>query len=152
MEKLCYLAGPITGLSYGDATDWRKYCIDRFDKKVFGSRIIGLSPLRCKNYLLQEKVLAQHYDEYILSTAKGITTRDRWDCMRCDVVLANFLGAKTVSIGTVMEIAWADSQRIPVVCVMEDGNIHQHAMLKEVSGFIVDDLDKGIDVVSALLS
>jgi hypothetical protein len=35
-------------------------------------------------------------------------TRDRFDATRCDVLLVNLLGAERVSIGTMMEVAWAD--------------------------------------------
>lgn len=51
-----------------------------------------------------------------------------------------------------MEIAWADAWRKPVVLVMENANIHDHAMIREVSGFIVPDLDEAIRAVTAILS
>jgi hypothetical protein len=50
-----------------------------------------------------------------MSKPKGLTTRDRWDAMRCDVLLVNLLGATKVSIGTVLEFGWADAMDIPIV-------------------------------------
>lgn len=143
-----YLAGPITNLSYGDATSWREYVI----KSLASENIRGISPLRCKEYLKKETSLEVKYDEYILSTGKGITTRDKWDCHRCDALLVNLLGSEKVSIGTMMELGWANSAGKPIVLVMEDGNIHDHAMVREVCGFITHDLLEGIKVIKALFA
>lgn len=162
-----YLAGPITGLSWKEATEWRNWVTREL--QPLGIQVY--SPLRFKNYLSHldkssvdpsdsavelsgkddKPVLADHYDEFVLSTQKGIMTRDRWDATRCDVLLVNFLNAKKVSIGTIMEIAWADSKRIPTIVVMEPDNIHKHAMLLEAAGYVVKSLDEAVLVVKALL-
>lgn len=68
------------------------------------------------------------------------------------MILVNFLGAKKVSIGSVMEITWADAWRKPIIIVMEKDNVHAHAMIKEVAGFIVSDLDEAIAIAIAVLS
>lgn len=147
-SKLVYLAGAITGKSFGNATNWRDWAIS----ELKSDGITGLSPLRCKDYLLNETSLADTYgDLNILSSGKGITTRDRWDCMRADALLVNLLDTDRVSIGTVMELGWADAARNPIVLVMESGNLHDHAMVREVSGFIASSLEEGLAVVKALL-
>lgn len=147
-EFLVYLAGPITGLAWGDATDWREYVIKRLP-----SYIIGVSPLRGKEYLSKEGNLKDNYPGlHPMSTEDGIMTRDRFDVMRADALLVNFLGATRVSIGTVMEISWAHLLNKPVVVVMEEGNIHQHSMLRKASSLIVPSLNNGIDLIDRLVS
>ena len=142
-----YLAGPITGLSFNGANDWREEVISSLPP-----HIIALSPLRGKEYLAQETSLKDSYDMHVLSTAKAIVTRDRFDATRCDVLFVNLLGAKIVSIGTVMEIAWADAHRIPIILIMEKGNIHTHGMLMEVSNYIVETLTEGIFILKSILT
>ena len=142
-----YLAGPITSLSFGEATDWRAYAM----RMLSDSGIDAFSPLRAKTYLSKENNIKDHYDSNPLSTAHGIVTRDRFDTMHRDLILVNFIGATKVSIGTVMEIAWADACRKPIVIAMEKGNVHEHAMLTEVSGYIVDDLDEAIEIACKVL-
>jgi len=79
-------------------------------------------------------------------------TRDFNDCSTCDVLLVNLLGASKVSIGTVMEIAWAYQNRTPVVVVMEqEGNPHEHAMIREAIGFRVHTMGEAIAVVRTIL-
>ena len=155
MSKV-YLAGPITGLSYGDSTDWR----NEMGKRLADFGITGISPLRAKDYLAKEQTLQLSYDGAhdihslapVLSGARGITTRDRWDCHRCDVVFLNLLGATKVSIGTMMELAWADASRIPTVVAMESsGNVHDHPMVNECTGFRVTSLEDAVVVIRALL-
>ena len=146
-DFLLYCAGPITGVSYGESTDWREYVASRLPQ-----HIKAVSPMRGKKYLVGEKNIKDSYEEYPLSCQKGITCRDRMDVMRCDMILVNFLGANKVSIGSVMEVAWADAWRKPIIVVMENNNIHFHAMLREVSGFIVSNLDEAIAIATAVLS
>jgi hypothetical protein len=74
------------------------------------------------------------------------------DVMRCDAILVNFLGATKVSIGSVLEIAWADAWRKPIIIVMEKENIHSHAMIREMAGFITSSLDEAITIATAILS
>jgi nucleoside 2-deoxyribosyltransferase len=147
--KTVYLSGPISGLSYKEAVDWR---ID-FATELASVHIKALNPLRSKNYLSHIKDLTGSYDNYsVLSSARGIITRDRWDTTRCDVMFVNFLGAKKVSIGTVMEIGWADICRIPIVCAMEKtDNINDHPMITEAIGFRVDSLQMGLIIIKGLL-
>lgn len=145
--KQLYLAGPITGLSYVKATDWRQYISDRLP-----NYIVAVSPMRGKQYLDKEQVIAASYENIPLSCQKGITCRDRYSVMTCDMLFVNLLGATTISIGTVMEIGWADMLRKPIVLVMEKkGNIHEHPIIKESVGFWVDNLDEGIRIADAVL-
>ena len=147
-KPLVYLAGPITGLSYDGATSWREEAVSALAE----NGIVGLSPLRAKDYLLNEIKLADEYDA-VMSTGRAITTRDRFDCTRADMVLVNLLGASKVSIGTVMELAWADLARVPVVlCIEREENPHEHAMIRETIGWRVDSVEAAIDVVVATLA
>jgi nucleoside 2-deoxyribosyltransferase len=142
-----YLAGAITGLSWAEATEWRITVTEAL--KPFGVQCY--SPLRFKTYLTNMNQLSDNYPDFGLSTPRGIMTRDRWDATRCDVCFVNLLGTKKVSIGTVMEIAWADAKRIPVVLVMEKDNPHQHSMITEAVGFVCETLEEGINITKALL-
>ena len=156
---MVYLAGPIKGLSYGACTDWRDYAT----KFLKSHGITALSPMRAKEHLKNEKVVAGQYRSHVLSSTRGIVTRDRWDVSRCDVMLANLLETKEeltenqvievpVSIGTMVEYGWADAYRKPVVSVMErEGNVHDHPMVQEITGFRVETLDEGLVTVCALL-
>ena len=153
MNLRVYLAGPIRGLNYDEATIWRQEATKHL--AAFG--IEGMSPMRAKDYLKKEcdvggTPLADKYDKHPLSTMKAIVTRDRKDCMKSDMVIMYLKGAKSVSIGSVMEIAWADAARVPVVLVMEkEGNIHEHGMIAETCGFRTDSLEEAIHIVKAVL-
>lgn len=144
-----YLAGPITGLSYDDANDWRDYVTG----KLSGIAEC-ISPMRAKGFLKSVGNLGKSgYEANPLSSQKGITTRDRWDVSRCDAVFM-FLGdSESVSIGTMIEAGWADAYRKPVILVIGkdfESTPYNHCMLKELSGYIVCGLDEGIQIVEAL--
>lgn len=147
MSKV-YLAGPISGLDWITATEWRQYVEDELSD--FG--IECLSPLRFKDFLATEKSIRDSYPNHALANTRAIYTRDRWDVSRCDVVLVNFLGATKVSIGTIMEIAWADMLKKPIVYLADENNIHNHAMVMESIGFRAHSLEEAVDVVKALLN
>lgn len=149
MDYKAYLAGPITGTSYEESTDWREYA----SKILAYLNIEGLSPMRGKDYLTSETRILDSYDEHILSHQRGIMTRDFNDCKRADILIVNFLGAERASIGTCMEIAWAYSNRVPVICIMEEkGNIHDHSMIREAIGFRVTNVDDAIKTADMVLN
>lgn len=147
MKPRIYLAGPISGCTYGECTDWRGH----FEVLV-GSGVQCLSPMRGKGYLARETSIGDNYPQHVMSSQRGITTRDFYDCTRADLVLVNFLGAKAVSIGTVLEVAWAFSARIPLIAVMEpEGNLHDHGMVRECIGFRVETLEEAAHVARVVL-
>lgn len=154
-QPTVYLAGPITGCTYNGCTEWRQ----SVKAELADAGIRGFSPMRGKEYLEQiarDVPLTADGDKYAIqgamSTNRGIMTRDRWDATRCDFLLANLLGATKASIGTVMEIAWADLSRIPVIAVMEkEGNPHEHGMVLEALGFRVETLDEAVHILKAAL-
>ena len=145
-----YLAGPISGLSYKDCTQWR----EDFARAVEPS-IQCYSPMRYKSYLSNEGVIKDQYDQITttpLSTQKGIMTRDFFDCERADVIVANLLNSKKVSIGTCMEMAWAFQNHTPVIAIMEEkDNPHDHAMIRETIGFRVTNVKEAIELAKAIL-
>lgn len=146
-EYRVYLAGPITGMTLDQSEDWRTYV-----RKKLPPNVVGLSPLRGKEHLKRQGAIKDCYEDNPLTSAKGITTRDRWDATRCDCLFVNFLEATVVSIGTVMEVAWADAARKPIVVAMKEGNVHWHAMIRQSAGFIVPSLDDGINVIATLFA
>lgn len=147
-DFLVYLAGPITGLTYGEGQGWREYCAAELPVEIR-----AISPLRAKGVELSRRgPLRDAYEDNCLTSTSGITTRDRFDCTRADAVLVNLYGATEVSIGTCIELGWADAHRIPIVLVIEHkGNIHDHPMVRGVTGFRVDSLEEGIEVLIAVL-
>jgi nucleoside 2-deoxyribosyltransferase len=143
-----YLAGQITGHSFDESTGWRDHVIHKLGQH----RINGISPMRRKEYLHGiDNIPAMGIDSNPLSTPKGITTRDRYDCTNADALLVNLLDSRKVSIGTMIELGWADANRVPIVIVMEPDNMHNHAMVNTVAGFIVPTLEEGIALVVAIL-
>ena len=145
--KKIYLAGPISGLTYEGAQDWRDYFTNTIDPQI-----ACFSPLRGKEYLKMRGPLEGSYAEFPLSTDRGITSRDRNDCMGADLVVFNMLGAKRVSIGTMVEFGWADAARVPSVLIMEkEGNVHEYPMVREIASFRVDNLKDAIAISEIVL-
>jgi hypothetical protein len=88
-----------------------------------------------------------------MASDRGIITRDFNDATTCNVLLVSFLGATRVSIGTVMDIAWAFYKRTPVIAVMEASrNPHEHMMLAEATGYRVATLDEALAIVETISS
>lgn len=147
---LVYLAGPITGLTFDGAKDWRADARAVL-KGMSKGMIESLDPMRNKEYLSKEHILGDSYPT-LMSSQRGIYGRDRFDCLRADALLVNMIGATRVSIGTVMEIAWADSMKKPIVLAMEDeGNLHDHAMLREACYWQTSSLDEAMATLVSIL-
>jgi nucleoside 2-deoxyribosyltransferase len=135
----------MTGLVVKDAKSWRDYVTSKLPDNVK-----TLSPLRGQVEDDNEVIDSVH-SRSLFCNQRAITARDRYDCLRSDVVLANVLEAKKVSIGTCVELGWCNGKNIPIVLVMEKGNIHTHPILVEMADFVVNNLDTAIKVVRSIL-
>lgn len=145
-----YLAGPIATLSYKGATHWREHAADILNSY----EITAFSPMRWKEHL-QDSLILDGGDtpDHPLCAHRAVCHRDLWDVERCDVTLVNLLGARAVSIGTVMEMALAYHLRKPVVVAIEaSGNPHDgHPMLAQTFAYRTDTLQGALNIVQCLL-
>lgn len=114
-----------------------------------------LSPMRGKDFILkrigEQEVLGQTYEDAPLSTQRGIVARDRFDVMRADAVIFNLLGAKTVSIGTMVEVGWCDAfRKIGILVIEPAANPMDHAFPRELAQYRVATLDEALDLVTVI--
>lgn len=149
-----YLCGPMTGLNLKEAKyGWRQDVHSVLRK----SGIACYSPLR---HLRPEEMEEPEMTSMnpngagvcAQSTPRGLTERDRFDVLRADLIFCNLLGATRISVGSMIELGWADANRIPIVGVMEKDNIHAHGMVTAICSWIVPTLLEGIGVVQDLFS
>ena len=130
-----YLARPITGGSYDEVMDY----YDAKEKFLHGLGYKTLCPMRGKDYLRFEKHLkASGYTNLPVSTDHAIIERDRWMVGMADIVLVDLTGAKSVSIGCMMELAWAHDRGKHTIIVLEDGNPHRHAFVLEAADIVFE--------------
>jgi len=51
-----------------------------------------------------------------------------------------------------IEYGWASAYDKPIITIMEkEGNLHDHSILRGLTGFRVETLDEGLQVARALL-
>ena len=147
---LVYLAGAIKGLSYDGATSWRN--VVELTLSEYG--IKTTSPMRTKKHLEKEVKLNAAYDNHVLSTPRAIITRDYFDCMRADALIVNLWSEDTVSIGTVMEIAWAYSKRTPIIAITGlNGTTptYAHPMINEAIDYKVSTIEEACYIAVSIL-
>jgi hypothetical protein len=141
-----YVAHPITGLSYEEISEYYTDVIEFlrfFDYEV-------MTPLCGKGYLRTEKTLKSTGLKQPLYTDHAIIERDRWMVTRSDVVYLNLMNAKTISIGCLMELAWAHDHGIHAVVAMEPDNIHRHAFVLEAADIILESHKQALDYLKVL--
>lgn len=108
--------------------------------------------MRGKEFLkIQGKIHGDYPELGPLASSRGIMTRDFFDCTRSDLIVVNLFEAPIISIGTIMEIAWAFQNRTPIICIMEAGNMHEHPMISEAIGFPVTNLEEAVDIAQSIL-
>lgn len=130
-NKNVYLAGPITGLSYKEATQWRK----EIAKDLYSLGYSVLDPMHKKDFLSKKKQLKNNYYNNIITKQDNIFLTDEFRVNSSDIILVNFLNAKQVSIGTTVEIAIARNKKKLVILIMDKNNIHNHIFI--TSGCII---------------
>lgn len=138
MPKI-YLAGPMTGHSFDEANDWRRDATGALAMV----EIETLSPMRGESYLQPGTI----------PHTPGIPARDRNDIATCDAVLMNLLEmGSRVSIGTMIELGWADMLRKPVILVRRADCLSQHVMVNAMLSWDVRTLNEGIELAADVVN
>ena len=158
MNRYVYLAGPIAGCSFKEATDWRAAV-----SSEFLPGIIGVSPMRLKDWCQRtpkitdveqyEKITSEA--EFLISgESHAIRARDHFDVRNVDMMftfLPKDLNERRPSWGTSIEIGWGSAIGKPIVLVTDDENLAAHPLVRESVGWIVPSLELGIAVVNSVL-
>jgi len=142
-----YLARPISGQSFEEVQDY----YDQTKEYLTDMGYDVLSPMTGKQELRTElEFKAQGYDNIPVATNHAIYNRDQWMVRQSDMVYANLMSSNgRVSIGAMMEIAWAAMLGKHVIVAMEKDNIHQHAFVLEAAGTIFNNHE---DVINYLVN
>lgn len=146
-----YLAGPMSGLTWRQALEWRREC-----EAELSSRWRLINPVRAQvpeenmddvipysTQLNTEKV-------DIEVTATAITAQDEFYIDQSDWILANFLFAPKVSIGTVWELGYGWRARKKIYSIIEPGSEHDHPFVRRRSHVFTPDLPDAIRFFKAI--
>lgn len=145
IPRRVYLAGPIKGLTFAQATEWRV----KASIHLATLGILTIDPV--ERELSNYKGVIGCSADGLMSSQRAIVTKDRRYVEQADAVLAYLDGAKAVSIGTCVEFGWADAHRKPIVTVMGQTDVHNHSFIRELSGWVVPTLDEALYVLHELL-
>ncbi len=129
-KPIVYLAGPISGLSYGQAVGWR------FDlARTLGPYFEVLSPMRGKEGLASVQAFSGEYPDHLLSQAAAIVARDLTDVDRADLLIVK---EPAGSLGTAIEIGYAlHSQKPLIVILAEDDTARRHPFLTRLPKLVI---------------
>lgn len=141
MSFKIYCVHPIAGLSADEVFDY--YEVTKTNLLSFGYQV--MHPMLGKNFLRTEKKFKKYDYKNPLITDHAIIGRDHWMVTQADIIYANFLGSKAVSIGSVMELAWAYELNKLTVVVMDRKNIHMHAFVLEAADIIFETTKEAMD-------
>ena len=141
-----YCVHPISGSSAEEVFSY----YDKTQKQLTVAGYDVLIPMFGKGSLRTELKFKAHDYRGPLTTNHAIYGRDHWMVCQADIIYANFLGAKMVSIGSMFELAWASHMRKQVIIVMEKNNIHQHAFVLESATIVFEEEAEAIDYLTKL--
>jgi nucleoside 2-deoxyribosyltransferase/NTP pyrophosphatase (non-canonical NTP hydrolase) len=134
--KTIYLGGSIAGLTYAEATEWRKIATSKLENSF---KI--LDPMRDKEYMKNIKL-----------TIKGDTKCDPdqvfnkalSDIDKSDIILCNL---STKSLGSLFENGYAYAKHKPVVTVVNSIDLLVHPFITEPSTLVTRSLTNACDYI-----
>lgn len=140
VEMKIYLAHPVSGYSYEKVAEYFRETAKRLKSIGYGV----FYPLIDKGVLRNElKYRAEGYQNP-LSTNHAVIERDRWMVQLSDIVFVYLKGVKDVSIGCMMELAWAHLLGKHTIVVMEKENIHNHAFVLEAADIVFENFEEAM--------
>ncbi len=143
-DIMVYLAGPMTGMTIEHVTTWRRKAEDKLAEAGF----VVLDPARGLMFLKPEEVVKDAYEDEFTENKHVVFERDKFDSTRAEILLVNLKHASRVSIGTMMEIAWAHlCGRFIITVIEKEGNPNMHAFVREASCILFDDPEEACDYI-----
>lgn len=122
MTESVYLAGPITGLPYWAAMDWREEAADRLTSLGYDV----FSPMREKMYLQEE--FGENPLPHTHHTFADPYPRDKQDIKRADYLLINLVPSEEhdigPSVGTLVEMGIAEALGKFIIVVTKEDPVH----------------------------
>jgi len=146
-----YLAGPMSGLSWREALAWRREAEAELSKDW---RLIN--PVRAQvpedqqNEIIEATTQLDTKKVDIEVTATAVTAQDEFFIDQSDWILAYFLGAGKISIGTVWELGYGWGTGKKIFSVLEPGSIHDHAFVRRRSHVFSPHLSDAIQFFKAI--
>lgn len=140
--KTVYLAGPMSGLTWKEMSEWRCEAAEKL--QVHGLQTI--TPTRAKPFLKDPALIRRRWIRDV-----AVSRRDRNDLKNASAVLMNLSMTEAISIGTMVELGWADAFGVPVILVVQPGAV-QHVFLRALATEIVYSLEEGITAILELLN
>ena len=145
MKPTIYLGGPMSGMTWRQAMEWRWTAQTRLEHSW---RLINPCRTQIPMDKLDEVIIASTQKDGDLDlhlTATGITAQDEFFIDQSDWLLVNFLGAERVSIGTVWEMGYAWAKGKKIVTVVEPGSINDHPFTRRRSHVFTPDFEEALD-------
>lgn len=146
--RTVYLAGSIAGCDHGEANDWR----GRVSASLAPHNIRGISPLRC------EPLHGDRYDvgypDPRFGTARAIASKNLNDVKMCDFTLCYMpqaLNERRLSVGTLIELAWAHALGKSTILVSDYQFLLEHPVVQANASWILSTLDEAVEVVVGVL-
>lgn len=160
MRKFIYLAGPVLGCDKGEANDWRAEFsaklgeLGGYTDAAGEPLLVGVSPLRCEP-LIGERY-GPNYPDAKFGTPGAIAAKNLLDVQTCDLTLAYFpreITKRKVSLGTVVELAWAKALGKPTILVSTAPVVREHPVIQACApGWQLDTLDEALEVIHGVFN
>jgi len=139
--KIVYLAGPIFGMSYVNATKWRNEASEIL--KDAGYSVYN--PMSNKEHLKDEDFITTDP----LKAARQIVEEDLWRVRNSDILLVNMNG-DNMSIGTMFEIGYARALNKMLIIVADNDSVYAtHDFISENS-IVVSSMSQALDIITNL--
>lgn len=147
-----YIGGRISGTTYDECVEYFNQTKDELE--FAGFKV--LSPMTAKaalrvNYKDRELPTSGYTEP--TSTNHAIFERDQWCVRQCDIFYLNLMATQVdqhVSIGGIMELAWAALLGKHTVVSLPADNIHRHAFVLEGADIIYPTHEEAMEYLKKL--
>lgn len=144
-----YCAHPISGETWDEVVNYYNDIKEKLE--TLGFRVLQpMTGKSCMRTEVKERFQPVNF-KAVLASNHAIYERDQWMVRNCDVLFLDLTKSERISIGCMMELAWASLLGKYTVVVMADDNIHKHVFTLEAADVIFPNTEDALEYLEKFI-
>lgn len=143
-----YIAHPVSGMTFEEAFNF----FSKMNKTISDMGFKVFDPVSIYSNKMENKtaICRPHGIDSNIICDHALFERCKWMVDKSDIIFMDLTGSIKISIGCIMELAWASKNGCHTIVCVEEESVYQHAFVKESADVIFDRVEMALEYLKSI--